>query len=484
VKLNKLVFTLLPLALVLPALILFTFTGPVTADSTATSWPSWRGDSRNTGCTPSSAPNTNMTSWKIGPLPYTPYVSGLVVANGKVFVDLSEGYVKALDEATGVELWEADLVNAGTVPYGICVAGEVVVGGGFAGDLYGLNETTGELLWHVDPPEPGWFLLAPTYDPVTGDVYINTFQPNVRGYIYRINPENGSTVWATQLSPPGQWPYWGGVTTPAVDPANGRVFVLAYGYPPANPTYKTAVFAFNITDGQKLWGPVVISQVSSSLCSPSVADGKVFVGDNTGQFFALDEFNGSIVWGPVFLGWSPSPSPGRGVTSAAVDEAKGVVAVATANQTLYSLNMHTGEVNWKVKLDGVPGSTAPAVSGDGKIVIACAGNYSAEGPEKISVYNETTGELIWSYVTGATGMEASQSPAIADDSIFYSDYNGYVYRFYNVSVVHDIGVLNVSVAPSAVHPGGNVSVNVTVGNHGNYTETFNVTIYYGGYALQ
>jgi len=43
--------------------------------------------------------------------------------------------------------------------------------------------------------------------------------------------------------------------------------------------------------------------------------------------------------------------------------------------------------------------------------------------------------------------------------------------------VHDVAVLNVSVTPTAVEPGQNATICVQVENHGNFTESFNVTVY-------
>ncbi len=52
-----------------------------------------------------------------------------------------------------------------------------------------------------------------------------------------------------------------------------------------------------------------------------------------------------------------------------------------------------------------------------------------------------------------------------------------VYHGYFDNTGHDIAVTNVTASPDKVDPGEPISINVTVTNQGNYTETFNVTVY-------
>jgi PKD repeat protein len=51
-------------------------------------------------------------------------------------------------------------------------------------------------------------------------------------------------------------------------------------------------------------------------------------------------------------------------------------------------------------------------------------------------------------------------------------------------LVHDIAIIDVTASPTTVIPGDVVYVNVTVSNEGNFTETFNVTIYYNDTAIE
>ena len=63
------------------------------------------------------------------------------------------------------------------------------------------------------------------------------------------------------------------------------------------------------------------------------------------------------------------------------------------------------------------------------------------------------------------------SPAVAGGVVFVGSDDGEVYAF----GVHDVAVTNVAPSKTVVGQGFSATINVTVANQGDYTETFNVT---------
>jgi outer membrane protein assembly factor BamB len=89
--------------------------------------------------------------------------------------------------------------------------------------------------------------------------------------------------------------------------------------------------------------------------SPSVAHGRIYLGSNTGDFYAISESTGTVVW-KRFIGFQPSitcMAIGFVSTASVVDEPDGhggtipVVYVASPDGYLYALNGNDGSIRWR-----------------------------------------------------------------------------------------------------------------------------------------
>src|SRR5204863_1587722 len=97
--------------------------------------------------------------------------------------------------------------------------------------------------------------------------------------------------------------------------------------------------------------------------SPTVFDGRIYIGANTGVFYALDEATGSVAWQrfenhPRYKPSSPNCAA-RGFSSTAavaIDPSSGLPAVyvAAGDGYLYALDAGSGATLWRspVTLDG------------------------------------------------------------------------------------------------------------------------------------
>jgi hypothetical protein len=107
--------------------------------------------------------------------------------------------------------------------------------------------------------------------------------------------------------------------------------------------------------------------------------------------------------------------------------------------------------------------SSPAVT-DGKVYVG-----SLDG--KVYAFDALTGAFIWNYQTGDAVLS---SPAVADGKVFVGSDDGQVLAF---GASHDVAITNVTPSKTVADQGYEADTNVTVTNQGDFTETFNVTLY-------
>ncbi len=150
-------------------------------------------------------------------------------------------------------------------------------------------------------------------------------------------------------------------------PAHHSVNIDAATITPANAASLAPVWTFRAD------APTGGQPVASFLASPVVVNGTLYIGSNTGIFYAVDAATGDEVWRQD-LGFAPalSCSYGHGVVSTATVAGDGtVVYVGGGDGNLYALDAATGDVLWS-SLVVDPGTTdnegynwaSPVVVGD------------------------------------------------------------------------------------------------------------------------
>ena len=196
------------------------------------------------------------------------------------------------------------------------------------------------------------------------------------------------------------------------------------------------------------------------ISSPAVAGGIVYVDPYEDNVYALNATTGSPIWIHV--------TGNGGYSSPAV--VGGVVYVGELDGTVYALSAATGALIWSFKT-GSAVASSPAIAGG----VVYVGSYD----KNVYALSATTGTLIWSYTTG---NYVSSSPAVADGKVYVGSHD---YKIYAFGVgVHDVAVTNVASSKTVVCQGFSATINVTVANQGDYTETFNVTAYANATAIQ
>jgi len=320
-------------------------------------WPMFCHDPAHTGYSNSTAPDTNKSLWT-----YTTggaVMSSPAVADGKLYIGSRDDNIYCLNASTGAKIWNYSTggdVDSGPAYYD----GKIYVGS------LCLNASTGALMWSYST---GYVYSSATiYD---GKVYVGSMDH----YLYCLNASDGTTIWASQNT--------GFIlSSPAV--ADDRVFIgVTWGPPPpeggealgkiscfnasagseiwsSQTTWGTAymwsspavagdkvyiggdqVFCFNVSDGTTIWSYAV-----SSVSTPVVHDGRVYVGTSDNKTYCLDASNGTSIWNYTTV---------SGLSSPALAEGK----VYVNSDQLYCLNALTGTKVWSYSMAG---GSSPAVA--------------------------------------------------------------------------------------------------------------------------
>jgi outer membrane protein assembly factor BamB len=151
-----------------------------------------------------------------------------------------------------------------------------------------------------------------------------------------------------------------------------------------------------------LWAFPTMQAVWSS---PSVVNGRVFVGCKDRNIYCLNSSNGKLIW-YYSTGGEVNSSP-------AVD--KGHVYIGSDDGYLYCLDFATGILSWKVEVGGSVRS-CPAVLNDFV--------YIGSGNSNFFCFNASDGTTIWSY---PTSYKVYSSPAVSNGIVYFACYDFYVY---------------------------------------------------------
>jgi len=223
------------------------------------------------------------------------------VAYGKVFAASRDGIVVALDPETGKQIWEQDFANyenysfkkamlwysnravSAKIAGGLSVAYESVFFGTENGYVYALEEATGKVKWKVGVK--GEVISAPAVD--AGIVLVNT----TSGHLIALNPETGEQKWVTESDVPPL--SLRGVSAPAAE-SGGAII--------GTPSGKLQVSI--IETGMVAWetqiaspsGATELERIVDIDVKPLVFGGNVFVISYNGTLSAVELRTGQVIW--------------------------------------------------------------------------------------------------------------------------------------------------------------------------------------------
>jgi outer membrane protein assembly factor BamB len=383
-------------------------------------WPMFHHDLSHTGYSTSTAPNTNNTVWN-----YTTgnlVVSSPAVADGKVYVGSLDNKTYCFDASTGAYVWSYTTGN--WVHSSPAVADGKVYVGSNDNRIYCLDALTGAYNWSYTISD--FAFSSPAV--ADGKVYVGS----QGGRVYCLDALTGAHIWNYTT---------GGSTFSSPAVADGKVYVGSNDF---------RVYCLDALTGASVWNYTTGYYVYSS---PAVAGGKVYVGSGDNKVYCLDALTGAHIW---------NYTTGNVVYSSPA-VADGKVFVGSMDYNVYCLDALTGAHIWNYTTGNVVYSS-PAVAG-GRVYVGSFDN-------KVYCLDALAGASVWNYTTG---YYVYSSPAVAGGRVYVGSYDCKVYAF---GPVPDVAVTSVVCSKTVVGQGYSMSVNVTVENQGNSTETFNVTAYY------
>ncbi len=190
---------------------------------------------------------------------------------------------------------------------------------------------------------------------------------------------------------------------------NGKVFI---GYLNNN------VYCLDEKTGNIIWRFQTGSDVYSSA---AIVNGKVYIGSNDGRMYCLpeDDPNGNGVIAGNEIHWSY-------VTGGSVESSPtvsgGKVYFGSNDDYLYCLDAITGGLVWRRNM-GENTVSSPAVVDDR--VYTGAGYYSTSGPSVFSCFNASTGAYVWNITVSG---KVVSSPVVVDGRVYVGmSPNGEVY---------------------------------------------------------
>lgn len=222
---------------------------------------------------------------------------GSPVVNGQFVYYTTFGTgVYALNKTNGNPIWHQ---NIGKVVCSVaCDRGLVFVSANAPPGQYGLNASTGEIVWNKTYGS-SWDSSPVVYE----GMVVQTARSNGTDLYstYILNEMTGELI--TEFD--GR----GGQSTPLIH--EDIIFI---------PSQNCRIWAYNLKTGTELWHTAELTTSKPELlhpdlsyCSPALANGTIYYQSLSGTFYAIDEATGNILWSRELGGYGfGSPSIGGG----------------------------------------------------------------------------------------------------------------------------------------------------------------------------
>ena len=266
------------------------------AKAPASTWPGWRGPTRDGIVTGSSWPESleGEALRSVWSVPLGPSYSGPVVAADRVFVTetrkkIGVEIVIALDRRSGEKLWESGWKGAMSVPFfarsnGSWIRSTPAWDGtrlfvaGMRDVLTCLDGKTGEISWQADlmkrlgTPVPAFgFVCSPLLD--AEHVYVQAGASFVK-----IDKNDGTVLWRALADGGGM--YGSAFSSP--------VFSSIAGIPQLLVQTRTKLAGVNADDGKVIWSREVKAFRGMNILTPTVSGDRVFTSTYGGGSLVLE----------------------------------------------------------------------------------------------------------------------------------------------------------------------------------------------------
>ncbi|WP_216647492.1 carboxypeptidase regulatory-like domain-containing protein [Bacillus sp. THAF10] len=309
-----------------------------------------------------------------------------VIAEGKVIFTTDRGYVVAVDQRTGEEVWSIRTggTNRSTPTV---VDGIVYVAGGADSKIYAIHLESGMTKWTASVEFPAIYETPIYHD---GVIYISSYmEENAKAVA--LDAETGAKLWESAI---GDGSFFGAAM------GEGFLYVGTYD--------SKSLSALSLADGSEKWKITLEDQGFAS--SPVYVDGVVYAvstnfNKGTGTLNAFDAATGNLLWSAADIGDTQAGSP------IVYDDL--IIIGSSAKPVIKAFNKTNGELVWLAQ-NGSTMVNSGAVSGNGYLFVA-------DLASNLQVYDVYTGEKLHTYSlknVSTTGV------AITDGQVVVGDHSG------------------------------------------------------------
>ena len=429
----------------------------ITSITSSPSWNGWGVDNANTRYQPAAAGQLSLDDvprlklkWSFG-FPGARAVSGQpAIVAGRVFVSSDNGYVYALDSATGCVYWSfrADAVVRSSVAVERPAEGRpyAVYFGDARANVYAVDAVNGTQVWKTRVEEHPSARITGGVRFFEGRIYVpvasgeegaggnaNYECCTSRGSVVALSAETGKQIWktysipeeprrttknatGTQLWGPSGAGVW---NSPTIDPRRRALYVgtgNAYSAPAAATT--DSIIAMDLDTGRILWSvqetendvwlSVCINNPSAN-CGPdhdfgsppmlrSLPNGNTLLvaGQKSGNVWAHDpDRKGAVVWRSPLVS-NTTEFGGKLVWGGAADEQNAYFGLGPGG--IAGVRLSDGQRQWFTALQPAAGA-APRPGQEGALTAMPGAVISGGWDGVVRILSSRDGRVIWEYNT-------------------------------------------------------------------------------------
>lgn len=283
--------------------------------------------------------------------------------------------------------------------------GDTLYAGCNNGILYAFRTSDGTVKWKYEFSES---VFSPFVPLANGIVYLGDLTENV----HAVDAETGDVRWRTRVGP---------IVGPilvvedvvyAASPANGvfaldaetgdvlnefsieNVGTLSIANRTIYVSHGESVSALNLDTGSQKWQFDTESRIDAQ--GTTIADGRLYVGNNDGVVYALDAETGEPHW-QVTTGDSVYASP---------TVVSDTVYIGSSDRSLYALDVEDGIRKWRFNAEGAV---------NGAVSVADEVVYAADQYKYFYALDATTGDERWRFELGAPTI---RKPTIGPEHVY------------------------------------------------------------------